>query len=121
MVLNLPIDFDLIPDSPKGMRRQIINCLTSYGITTWGDLTRMTRRELLEVRNLGKKGVDLLESAVHSHNMKLGQRAPDALRELAELEGTQKSLKGIITHLHTVVKLLDTSIEGLKKIVLKQA
>ena len=59
------------------------NCLTGVGVRDVRELVRMTRRELLNVRNLGRISVLDIERALGEHGLRLGMLEDELLHSLA--------------------------------------
>lgn len=52
------IDMMKQPIDVLGLSGRVYNCLKRAGVDTVGQLAKMSRRELLEVRNMGHRGID---------------------------------------------------------------
>ena len=61
------------------------NCLENQGIKTLGDLARMTEKEMLQVRNLGKTSLKEIKKKLADFDLSLGMDI-DALKESAEAQ-----------------------------------
>lgn len=73
-LLNRPVtDFELSVRSR--------NCLSSMGIKTLGDLTRVTEQELLSGKNFGETSLTEVRELMKAHNLSIGQNIHEKQRE----------------------------------------
>lgn len=66
-LFSQPIDILGLSNRPK-------NCLKDNKIETIGELVRMTREQLLLLRNLGDKSLEEIEQKLKEHNLSLGMK-----------------------------------------------
>lgn len=97
-VLRIPVtDFELSVRSR--------NCLEKMGITTLGDLTRVTEQELLAFKNFGETSLTEIREMLETRGLRLGM----ALEEAGTAHAAKPAQKDATTKLSMPVSELDVS------------
>lgn len=64
-----------MPIENLGLSARALNCLTRSHINTFGELSKMSRKDLLNIRNIGKKSLEEIIGVIRSHYPQWDEKA----------------------------------------------
>ncbi len=65
------------PIEELDLKARAYNCLTAMGIKTIGELVQYSEEELLGVRNLGRRSLDIIKKQLGEKGLRLGMHVPE--------------------------------------------